>query len=174
MLHNGTWQLRHKWRVQLFFSESLSSTWKTVYKSKKNWNLNPFCFSESTKPKGNSRRRDYPRGGYDVNWLASSGGYGGRGGRRQRDHQRQRGQTSASSQSLSSGSGTNPQTGGAGKPSVMLEDEFEVGSVFNAGSKKQNINHLLNFQFEPRGSQANKKSANNTKQKFFSKSSGKN
>merc|ERR1712156_1090336 len=61
---------------------------------------------------------------------------------------------------------------GAGKPSVMLEDEFEVGSVFNAGSKKQNINHLLNFQFEPRGSQANKKSANNTKQKFFSKSSG--
>merc|ERR1711976_583882 len=62
--------------------------------------------------------------------------------------------------------------GGAGKPSVMLEDEFEVGSVFNAGSKKQNINHLLNFQFEPRGSQANKKSANKTKQKFFSKSSG--
>ena len=57
---------------------------------------------------------------------------------------------------------------------MMLEDEFEVGSVFNAGSKKQNINHLLNFQFEPRGSQANKKSANNTKQKFFSKSSGKN
>ena len=46
---------------------------------------------------------------------------------------------------------------------MMLEDEFEVGSVFNAGSKKQNINHLLNFQFEPRGSQANKKSANNTK-----------
>jgi len=127
---------------------------------------------ESAKPKGNSRRRDYPRGGYDVNWLASSGGYGGRGGRRQRDHQRQRGQTSASSQPLSSGSSTNPQAGGAGKPSVMLEDEFEVGSVFNAGSKKQNINHLLNFQFEPRGSQANKKSANNTKQKFFSKSSG--
>jgi len=129
---------------------------------------------ESTKPKGNSRRRDNPRGGYDVNWLASSGGYGGRGGgRRQRDHQRQRGQnSSASSQSLSSGYGTNPYAGGAGKPSVMLEDEFEVGSVFNAGSKKQNINHLLNFQFEPRGSQANKKSANNTKQKFFSKSSG--
>lgn len=35
-------------------------------------------------------------------------------------------------------------------PSVRLDDEFEVGSVFNAGSKKQNINHLLNFQFEPR------------------------
>jgi len=130
---------------------------------------------ESTKPKGNnSRRRDNPRGGYDVNWLASSGGYGGQGGRRQRDHQRQpRSQNfSASSQSFSSGSGANPHTGGAGKPSVMLEDEFEVGSVFNAGSKKQNINHLLNFQFEPRGSQANRKTANNTKQKFFSKSSG--
>ncbi len=30
-------------------------------------------------------------------------------------------------------------------------DEFEVGSVFHAGSKKHNMNHLLNFQFEPRG-----------------------
>jgi hypothetical protein len=35
---------------------------------------------------------------------------------------------------LSSGYCTNPYAGGAGKPSVMLEDEFEVGSVFNAGS----------------------------------------
>lgn len=33
----------------------------------------------------------------------------------------------------------------------MEADEFEAGSVFNSGSKKQNINHLLNFQFEPRG-----------------------
>ncbi len=30
-------------------------------------------------------------------------------------------------------------------------DEFEVGSIFNSGSKKQSLNHLLNFQFEPRG-----------------------
>lgn len=139
---------------------------------------------ESTRPKGNSRRRDNPRGGYDVGQTAvmsqpASGGYGGdprkqfkgQGGRRQRDHRRGQ-NSSASSQSLSSGSGTDPYAGGSGKPSVMLEDEFEVGSVFNAGSKKQNINHLLNFQFEPRGSQASKKSANNTKQKFFSKSSG--
>lgn len=29
-------------------------------------------------------------------------------------------------------------------------DEFEVGSLFNYGSKKQSLNHLLNFQFEPR------------------------
>merc|ERR1719150_2354199 len=40
--------------------------------------------------------------------------------------------------------------GGASK--VMNEDEFEVGSVFKSGSKKQNISHLLNFQFEPRSS----------------------
>ena len=51
----------------------------------------------------------------------------------------------------------------------MLEDEFEVGSVFNSGSKKQNISHLMNFQFEPRGSQTNKKSGST---KFFRKSSG--
>ena len=30
-------------------------------------------------------------------------------------------------------------------------DEFEVGSVFNSGSKKQNLSHLLNFQYEQRG-----------------------
>lgn len=34
--------------------------------------------------------------------------------------------------------------------SMTQADEFEVGSVFNHGSKKQNLNHLLNFQFEPR------------------------
>ena len=52
----------------------------------------------------------------------------------------------------------------------MLEDEFEVGSVFNSGSKKQNISHLMNFQFEPRGSQTNKKSSGS--KNFFRKSSG--
>jgi len=43
-------------------------------------------------------------------------------------------------------------------------------------AKKQNISHLLNFQFEPRGSQASngagKKTSANSKQKFFTKSSG--
>ena len=34
---------------------------------------------------------------------------------------------------------------------IAPADEFEAGSVFHAGSKKQNLNHLLNFQFEPRG-----------------------
>lgn len=33
----------------------------------------------------------------------------------------------------------------------MKEDEFEAGSIFNPGSKKQNLSHLLNFQYEPRG-----------------------
>lgn len=40
---------------------------------------------------------------------------------------------------------------------MMMEDEFEVGSVFNPGSKKQNYSHLLKFEFEPRGSSKNKK-----------------
>jgi len=34
---------------------------------------------------------------------------------------------------------------------VTQADEFELGSVFNHGSKKQNYNHLLNFQYSPRG-----------------------
>jgi len=34
---------------------------------------------------------------------------------------------------------------------VKEEDEFELGSLYNIGSKKQNLNHLLNFQFAPRG-----------------------
>ena len=147
-----------------------------------NFNLY-FVFPESTRPKGNNRRRDYPRGGYDVGPIAApsmaSGGYAhhsggdprkqfkGQGGRRQRRNQ------TSQSQSLSSpGFGsTDPYAGGASsKPSVMLEDEFEVGSVFNSGSKKQNISHLMNFQFEPRGSQTNKKSAGS--KNFFRKSSG--
>ena len=34
---------------------------------------------------------------------------------------------------------------------MIKEDEFEAGSIFNPGSKKQNLSHLLNFQYEPRG-----------------------
>lgn len=40
---------------------------------------------------------------------------------------------------------------GDGGASIAPSDEFEAGSVFNSGSKKQNISHLLNFRFEPRG-----------------------
>jgi hypothetical protein len=32
----------------------------------------------------------------------------------------------------------------------QFQDEFEVGSLFNYGSKKQSLTHLINFQFEPR------------------------
>jgi hypothetical protein len=42
-------------------------------------------------------------------------------------------------------------------PVTEAADEFEVGSVFNAGSKKQNLNHLLNFQYEPRGTKREQK-----------------
>merc|ERR1719419_1337667 len=38
---------------------------------------------------------------------------------------------------------------------VNVEDEFEFGSVFNPGSKKQNYNHLLNFQYNARGPVSN-------------------
>jgi len=39
---------------------------------------------------------------------------------------------------------------------VAEADEFEVGSVFRAGSKKQNANHLLNFYTERRGVSGNR------------------
>ena len=40
---------------------------------------------------------------------------------------------------------------GTAQAAVAAADEFEAGSVFRVGSKKQSLNHLLNFQFEPRG-----------------------
>jgi len=55
---------------------------------------------------------------------------------------------------MSSTSTSKPSPQSEFQAEVMKEDEFEVGSVFNAGSKKQNLNHLLNFQFEPRGSKS--------------------
>ena len=45
----------------------------------------------------------------------------------------------------------------------MKEDEFEAGSIFNPGSKKQNLSHLLNFQYEPRG---NKNKANRNRDAY--------
>jgi len=46
---------------------------------------------------------------------------------------------------------------------VNQEDEFELGSVFNQGSKKQNYNHLLNFQYSPRGPAPNSTRGRNTR-----------
>ena len=40
----------------------------------------------------------------------------------------------------------------AAAAAVEDADEFEVGSLYKAGSKKQSLNHLLNFQFAPRAS----------------------
>jgi len=36
---------------------------------------------------------------------------------------------------------------------VAEADEFEVGSLYSPGSKKQSLNHLLNFQYAPRTDQ---------------------
>lgn len=46
---------------------------------------------------------------------------------------------------------------------VNQEDEFELGSVFNPGSKKQNYNHLLNFQYSPRGPAPNNNRGRNNR-----------
>jgi len=46
---------------------------------------------------------------------------------------------------------------------MSQEDEFELGSIFNPGSKKQNYNHLLNFQYTPRGPAPNSRSHNNNR-----------
>jgi len=44
---------------------------------------------------------------------------------------------------------------GSGKESAQVgECEAELGSLYSAGSKKQNLNHLLNFHYAPRGESA--------------------
>lgn len=69
-----------------------------------------------------------------------------KGGRRNNHHQRP-----AKPNSVITGEHSQQESFGAvAMPTVISDDEFEVGSVFNPGSKKQNLNHLLNFQFEPR------------------------
>lgn len=41
---------------------------------------------------------------------------------------------------------------GGGKESAQVEEcEAEMGSLYSTGSKKQNLNHLLNFHYAPRG-----------------------
>ena len=112
--------------------------------------------SAGTRPKGQHRRNRDPRGGHDAGSVSGYNdnprkfkGFGG--GNRKHHQQRFQPQekTAMSSSSKPSQSEFNAE--------VMKEDEFEVGSVFNAGSKKQNLNHLLNFQFEPRGTRDKKR-----------------
>ncbi|XP_046681155.1 RING finger protein 10-like [Homalodisca vitripennis] len=44
---------------------------------------------------------------------------------------------------------------GGGKESAQVEEcEAELGSLYSTGSKKQNLNHLLNFHYAPRGETA--------------------
>ena len=43
--------------------------------------------------------------------------------------------------------------GGTQNPGIEDDDEPEIGSVFVPGSKKQNLNHLLNFMYPSRGNQ---------------------
>ena len=86
----------------------------------------------------------------------TSGGNGSGGGRRRRGgNPRQQRQPSHEQHGVVGG----PSAGGAKKnhqpkprmPAIAQVDEFEAGSVFHPGSKKQNLNHLLNFKYETRG-----------------------
>ena len=100
--------------------------------------------------KFSQRRRDHPRGGYDVttqSYPSNPESIRKQKGKKHRYPKHQQPQTNHQ-QRQEVPSKQHP--GGASK--VMNEDEFEVGSVFKSGSKKQNISHLLNFQFEPRSS----------------------
>jgi len=86
------------------------------------------------------------------------GGRGGAGGGRRREPNNaaaaansrrptpRGGRSGGGKQPLSRGYQSNHLRG-----TVAQEDEFQVGSVFNSGSKKQSLNHLLNFQYTPRG-----------------------
>ena len=128
--------------------------------------------TSSTRPKGQNRRlRDHHPNGA-ASGSSNSGYYadnprrfkGGQGGRK---HHQQR--SSALSMSTSSSKPSHSEF----NAEVMKEDEFEVGSVFNAGSKKQNLNHLLNFQFEPRGSKSkNHQGSSGSRVRKFSDSKG--
>ncbi len=107
--------------------------------------------SDGARPRNGRRGRDHPRGGHDSFPALSSSTpsdprrqFKGQGGKK---YQRQQ-QSSNKSSVTSEGSAAAEKHQAA---AIALDDEFEVGSVFNAGSKKQNLSHLLNFQFEPRG-----------------------
>jgi len=96
---------------------------------------------------GGSKRRDKNR-----RWTATQpsqqggGGYYNNSGNR---HNKQH-----FPQNRNSGSKT-PQANNRNF-AVAEEDEIEIGSVFKSGSKKQNLNHLLNFKkYEPRNSGSN-------------------
>lgn len=101
--------------------------------------------------KFSQRRTGHPRGGHDVSaqhFSSNAEPRKNRGKNKNRNNFQKNLPPPKSQQDISKNPGTSAQ--GAFAAKVEFEDEFEVGSVFNAGSKKQNLNHLLNFQFEPR------------------------
>ena len=114
--------------------------------------LNVTSTTSKNADKFSSRRSSgHPRGGQNYNFEAQS--YPEprkqRGKKNRNNYQKQHQLPHQQRQDFPKNNAQH--TGGAASASkVEYEDEFEVGSVFNAGSKKQNLNHLLNFQFEPR------------------------
>ena len=113
--------------------------------------MSRYDIAESTRPKAQQRRRDHPRGGHDVEQVHHSGSGSHYRKRSKADHIASQGNGRKHHQRPLASKNNPPSTSQEHHGEVMMEDEFEVGSVFNAGSKKQNLNHLLNFQFEPRG-----------------------
>merc|ERR1719309_1851581 len=87
--------------------------------------------------------------------VAGGRGGGGRGGGRRRrdyrDHLGGGGQLPGGRRPYRGGEDKRSQPRGdktwQDRGQVMEDDEVEVGSVSNAGSKKQSLNHLLNFQY---------------------------
>jgi len=115
-----------------------------------NMDLRGLNTTSNNADKFSQRRRDHPRGGHDVttqSYPSNPESIRKQKGKKHRYPKHQQPQTNHQ-QRQEVPSKQHP--GGASK--VMNEDEFEVGSVFKSGSKKQNISHLLNFQFEPRSS----------------------
>jgi len=96
---------------------------------------------------GASKRRDKNRrwGATQPSQQGGGGNYNNSGNRHKQHFPQNR--------SGNSGSKT-PQVNR--NSSVTEADEIEIGSVFKSGSKKQNLNHLLNFKkYEPRNAGSN-------------------
>lgn len=91
-----------------------------------------------------------------ISSFTDNNGSSGRSGRSSQPRTNQgRGNRQHFSGSFPSGHGSNNGrkaiSKSAPKSSMTRADESEVGSLFNSGSKKHNANHLLNFQYESRG-----------------------
>ena len=111
---------------------------------------------------GNGRRRGHNQhrsGGSAAASTSFSSKFDSPSGKRQNLYPPSK---DASATNRSPNSHHGPRNGGGGRryhanhpklPSRAVEktDECEAGSLYNSGSKKQNMNHLLNFQYQRRG-----------------------